>query len=101
VKRLHWTIIVLGICVVSISSLVLRVDDPLTAYDESETPVYLATSVSTPADASTHLIVERPIGIVRGHRTGWDVAAMRYATIAKNGVRPSHSALKLPCPLLC
>ena len=45
VKGLHWTIVGLGI-VLSISSIALRVDDPVTPYDESETPFNLVAPIS-------------------------------------------------------
>ena len=44
-KGLHWTIVSLGI-VLSISSIVLRVDGPVTPYDESETPFNLVAPIS-------------------------------------------------------
>ncbi|HWJ48066.1 MAG TPA: hypothetical protein VNS62_10455 [Candidatus Udaeobacter sp.] len=97
-KGLHWTTVVLGICVVSISSLVLRVDDPLTAYDESATPVYLAASVSIHFGLTPNRIASRSVTIGRGWR---DLSAMSYATSAGHRTRASHPKVKVLCPLLC
>jgi hypothetical protein len=92
----------LGICVVSISSMVLRVDDPETAYNESEAPVNFAIPFSNNTVADTHLIirVSRPITIVRGEQAG-DNAAIMYESMAKPGKSDSHSRLKFLRALLC
>jgi hypothetical protein len=60
VKGLHWTIVGLGI-VLSISSIALRVDDPVTPSDESETPFNLVV-------APSFNIVARPPRVREGCR---------------------------------
>jgi hypothetical protein len=53
VKGFHWLIVGIGI-VLSISSIRLQVDDPITAYDESETSLYLVL-------ADNSVTVARPL----------------------------------------
>jgi hypothetical protein len=53
VKGFHWLIVGIGI-VLSISSIRFQVDDPITAYDESETSLYLVL-------ADNSVTVARPL----------------------------------------
>ena len=78
-KGLHWTIVGLGI-VLSISSIALRVDDPVTPYDESETPFNLVAPIS-------FNIVARPLTVREGRR---------ITIFEREGVRRNDSATTYP-----
>lgn len=45
VRSLHAIVAIIGISVVCVCLVVIRADDPETAYDESETPVSVATPI--------------------------------------------------------
>src|SRR5215469_3507416 len=78
-KGLHWTIVGLGI-VLSISSIALRVDDPVTPYDESETPFNLVAPIS-------FNIVARPLTVCESRR---------IAISEREGVRGNDGATTYP-----
>lgn len=100
-------IVVIGIWLISFSSILPRVDDPETAYDETETPVNLTTflnlstvtSAATGANPATR--VRHPVTISRGQRACWEAGTTIYAVTAKRGARVSRSRLNLLCALLC
>ena len=78
-KGLHSTVIGLGI-VLSISSIALRVDDPATSYDESETPFNLVAPVS-------FNIVAPPARVREGRR---------ITTLGRRRVRRNDGATTYP-----
>jgi len=102
VKYLRWTIVVFGILLVSVLSAAARVDDPATAYNETDTPVDLTISVSLARIARTNVItVEHPVTIFRGQRECCDGSTTMYAITVKRALPASHSRLNLLCTLLC
>ena len=78
-QGLHWMVVGFGI-VLSISSIAFRVDDPVTPYDESETPFNLVAPIS-------FNIVARSL-TVREDR--------RITIFAREGVRRNHGATTYP-----
>jgi len=102
VKYLRGTIVVFGILLISVLSTAARVDDPETAYNETDTPVNATTSVSIARIATTNLImVERPVTIFRGQRECCDGSATMYAITVKRALPASYARLTLLCTLLC
>jgi hypothetical protein len=102
VKYLRWIIVVFGIFPISVLSIAVRVDDPETAYEETESPVNLTIPVSITRIARTILItVEHPVAISRGQRVCRDARTTVYAITAKRALPVSHSRLNLLCTLLC
>ena len=98
-KYLRGTIVVFGILLISVLSTVPRVDDPATAYNETDTPI---NSVSIARIAGTNLImVERPVTIFRGQRKCCDGSATMYAITVKRALPASYARLDLLCTLLC
>ena len=99
VKCMHRAIAVLGICLVCVSSFVLRADDPETTYDESEAPTNLAApaSVSPPTNSPLTLQATR-VG------AGFRIRPVEDKSSAMDFVAPKRahdSHLKLLCTLLC
>ena len=102
VKYLRGTIVVFGILLISVLSTGARVDDPATAYNETDTPVNFTSSVSIARIARTNLImVERPVTIFRGQREFCDGSATMYAITVKRALPASYARLTLLCTLLC
>jgi hypothetical protein len=92
--------VVFGICLVPISAIALTVDDPLTPYNESETPISLSTPVCVNTDASQVITqVGRPLTISQDLRTNRSVAAMFSSATAT--IHISHSRLDFLDALLC
>ena len=82
------------ICGSSVS--VLRVDDPETAYDESETPFNLVAPVSTNIVVRPPTVrVDRPITMFRLQRVGRNDGAMTYTTTTMLAIYPAQFRLKL------
>jgi hypothetical protein len=98
-KYLRWTVVVLGVLFVSLSSIVPRVDALETSYNETDTPV----NVSTPLAARTDLGVPAGhiVAIRREQRAWLEPDATLYGVGQKPGMRTSHSLLNLLCTLLC
>jgi len=102
VKYLRWTIVVFGIFRISVLSIAAPVDDPATAYNETDTPVNLTISVSITRIARPNLIMgEHPVTISRGQRECCDGSPTMYAITAKRALPVSYSPLNLLCTLLC
>jgi hypothetical protein len=99
VKCLYRAIAVLGICLVCVSSFVIRADDPETTYDESEAPINLAAPVSvSPATNSPRTLQATRVGAgFRIRRVEDNSSAMDFVTPK----RAPDSRLKLLCTLLC
>jgi hypothetical protein len=98
-KYLRWTIVIFGVCFVSLSSIVPRVDSPETAYNETDAPVNLTTPLVTQPNLVTPTV--HSVVIPREQRVWWEpVTAMCVVTL-KRGIRVSHSLLDLLCTLLC
>lgn len=102
VRILRWTITVLAIGFISVSSMVNWVDDPGTAYDESEIQLNLATPVSL-SDISIQLIEHdsRASSILRGYRRSWNESRTLFAFRVMHSTNASHSLRTLLCSLLC
>jgi hypothetical protein len=97
VKYLAWTIVVVGIFLICVSSVaVVRVDDPETAYDESETPFNIVASLSTNTVLRPPTVrVDRAIKMFRLQRVGLNDSAMTYATTTMLAAYPSRFRLNL------
>src|SRR5215469_6916300 len=101
VKYSWWIIVVFGITLISVSSIVLPVDDPETQYDEAETPVNFAcpVSLSTLTLISVATQVSRATSISRRQQVVGEYGPTMYAM---KWIAPiSHSRLNLLCTLLC
>jgi hypothetical protein len=98
VKYLRSMIIILGITFVSLSSMASRVDDPETAYNETDVPV----NVTTPfVVRSNPVIPNRHIVIITRQQLWCEPATAILAVTSKPDRRASHSLLNLLCKLLC
>jgi hypothetical protein len=98
-KYLRWTIVIFGVCFVSLSSIVPPVDSPETAYNETDAPANLAT----PLVARPNLVTPAAHSVVipREQQGWWEpVTAMQVVTL-RLGIRVSHSLLDLLWTLLC
>jgi hypothetical protein len=102
VRRSHWIIALFGVCVV-ISLIVLPGDDPKTPYNESDTPISLATPVRINTAPSIQLIlpVARSIMLFRDQLVCGDDGAMMHSGMAAWGMVVSHTCLNFLCVLLC
>ena len=98
-KYLRWTIIIVGVFFVSLSSIVPRVDFPETAYNEADAPVNL----TTPLVARPNLVTPTVHSVVipREQRVWWEPVAAIYVLTLERGIRVSPSLLDLLCTLLC
>ena len=102
VKWLRAMIAVLGMCTAVLSSVALPIDDPETPYNESETPVSLATPIAiNSADSIQFIEIRGTITVLRQPYIGWDDRAMKSFGTAGRGICPSNSHLKFFCTLLC
>jgi hypothetical protein len=87
---------------ISVLSTAARVDDPATAYNETDTPVNATISVSIARIARINLIlVERPVTIFPGQRECCDGSTTMLAITVKRALPASHARLNLLCTLLC
>jgi hypothetical protein len=100
VKRWLGTIAVLGICMVFLSSIAVPIDDPETPYNESETPVNLATPVVINT-ASVVPHASRLISLFRIQSVSWNDGATKCALTSRRGALLSNSRLKRLFTLLC
>jgi hypothetical protein len=97
-KYLRWTIVIVGVWFVSMSSVVPRFDAPETVYNEADTPVNLTT-----------LFVARKLIMPAGHsamipreQRAWrEPDTTTHAVSVRPARRVSHSVLDLLCTLLC
>jgi hypothetical protein len=98
-KYLRWTIVIFGVCFVSLSSVVPRVDSPETAYNETDAPANL----TTPLVALPILVAPTVHSVVtpREQRGWWEPVSAMHVVTLKLGIRVSHSLLNLLCTLLC
>jgi hypothetical protein len=103
VKRLRCMVGVLGICLISISPIELRADNPETAYNETESPVNFAPTPSITAVTITNRVahVGRRTPISRRQRVVWNNGRTMCATTAKLGTHASNPRLNLFCTLRC
>ena len=99
VKRVRWTIVILGLLCVSLGSIIPPADDPETAFNETDTPI----NVTAPVSPRTNFVVPtgHPVVTPRKQRVWWGPSTMTHAVTLKPGMRPSHSLLNLLCKLLC
>jgi hypothetical protein len=99
VKRVRWTIVILGLLCVSLGSIIPRADDPETAFNETDTPVNLTTP----------FVARTTVGVPSGHsvdmpreqQVGREPGATIYAIALKPIQRTSHSLLDLLRTLRC
>ena len=98
-RYLRWAIVIFGVCFVSLSSIIPRVDSPETAYDETDAPVNL----TTPLVARPNLVTPTVHSVVipREQRVWWEPVTAMDVARPKLGIRVSHSLLDLLCALLC
>jgi hypothetical protein len=95
VKRLHWAIVVFGMCAVSILSIAPQADAPETPYNESETPF----SFILPVRVNN---VIRPLKICVAHFVRRFPAHVDHKRSATRAMCPSESHLSfLTKTLLC
>jgi len=99
VKCLQWIIVILGIGLVSLAPILPRVDAPETVYDETDTPVNLAT----PAVVGTNLTKPRETlpAIREEQPEWWEPHIATHEVAPKLGMRDSHSLLSRLCKFLC
>jgi hypothetical protein len=95
VKYLRSMIILLGITLVSITSMASRVDAPETAYNETDVPVNVTTVRSNPVIPNRHIV------IITRQQLWCEPATAILAVTPKSDMRASHSLLNLLCKLLC
>lgn len=83
-------------------SMAFRVDDPETAYNESDTPINLAIPMATDLAANVKPLVQTSvIGIAaRGLRLDQGNGLIKSVTTVQCG-RGSKPRLKLLCTLIC
>jgi hypothetical protein len=98
-KYIRWTIVIVGVWFVSMSSIVPRFDAPETAYNETDTPVNL----TTPLVARTNLVMPAGHSVVisREQRVWREPGTTMFTVAPKPARRVSHSLLDLLCTLLC
>jgi hypothetical protein len=98
-KCLQWMVVILGISLVSLAPIIPRVDLPETVYDETDTPVNLATPVAV----GTNLTKPREkLPANREEKRGWwEPHIATHEAAPKLGMRDSHSVLSLLCKFLC
>src|SRR5271154_7176025 len=98
-KYIRWTIVIVGVWFVSMSSIVPRFDAPETAYNEADTPVNL----TTPFVARTKLVMPAGHSVMmpREQRVWREADTTTYRVSLKPARRLSHSLLDLLCTLLC
>jgi hypothetical protein len=99
VKLLRWTIAFLEISFVCFALIVPRVDDPATAFDETDSPV----NVTTPLVARTNLVLPagHSVAIPRERRVRWKPRTTIYGLTPEPGIYSSRSLLYVVCALLC
>jgi hypothetical protein len=99
VKLLRWTIAILEISFVCFALIMPRVDDPATAFDETDSPV----NVTTPLVARTNLVLPAgpSVAIPRERRVRWKPCTAIYGLTPEPGICSSHSLLYFLCKLLC
>jgi len=98
-KLLRWTIAALEISFVCFASIVPRVDDPATAFDETDSPVCVATPLATRTNLvlrGGHSVAIRIKQLVRR-----EPCTTIYQLTPEPGSCSSHSLLYLLCKLLC
>jgi hypothetical protein len=98
-KYLRWTIVIFGVCFVCLSAIVPRVDSPETAYNETDAPVNLTTSLAAQPNLVTPTV--HSVVIPREQREGWEPVTAMHVVTLERGIRVSHSLLDLLCTLLC
>jgi len=99
VKRVRWTIVILGLLCVSLGSIIPPPDDPETAFNETDIPI----NVTAPVSPRTNFVVPtgHPVVTPRKQRVWWGPGTMIHGETLKPRMRPSHSLLNLLCKLLC
>jgi len=98
-KLLRWTIAILEISFVCFALIVPRVDDPATAFDETDSPV----NVTTPLVARTNLVLPAGHSVAIPHRTAGAVETRHHDLRANAGTGNLHLAFSPEsfCKLLC
>lgn len=98
-KLLRWTIAILEISFVCFALIVPQVDDPATAFDETDSPV----NVTAPLVARTNLVLPaRHFVAIPGERlVRWKPCTSMYGLTPEPGIYSSHSLLYVLCMLLC
>jgi hypothetical protein len=97
-------LVLFGVCLISVSGIFPPIDDPSTAYNESDFPVNLAAQMRISFVTKINLVrnTARFTTICRRQPAVWDSdTTVCDAAAAKPAVRVSHSRLDLLCTLLC
>jgi hypothetical protein len=99
VKRVRWTIVILGLLCISSALFIPLADDPGTAFNETDTPVSFIASIIS----RTHFVVPpgQSVVIPTEQRVWWTTSTVRHEVTLKPEIRSSHSLLSLLCKLLC
>jgi hypothetical protein len=94
-KLLRWTMAIFGISFIFLALIVPRVDDPATAFDETDSPV----NVTTPLVARTNLVLPAgySVAIPGERRVHRKPCTTIYGLTPEPGIRASHSLLNLLC----
>ena len=98
-KLLRWAISVLEISFVCFALIVPRVDDPATAFDETDSPV----NVTAPLGARTNLVLPARhfVAIPGERRMRWKPCTSINGLTPEPGIYSSRSLLHVVCKLLC
>jgi hypothetical protein len=99
VKCLHWIIVIVGIGLISLRPIVPQIDAPETAYNESDSPVDLATPVVVGINLT--MPGEKLRLIPAEERVSCKPGITRREVSLKPGMSDSHSWLTLLCKFLC
>jgi hypothetical protein len=99
VKRVRWTIVMLGLLGVFLILIIPPADDPATAFNETDTPVNLTAPVTS--GINFVLPARHSVAVLRDQYVWWKPSTMMDGVTPKPGIRASHSVLNLLCELLC
>ena len=102
-KRLHYTLAALEVCMVLVLSMARPIDDPETAYDESETPINFATPLAIDPSADANPLVDAVglVTVIRRQELSRANNSVEFATMLRDTTSVSDSRLKLLCMLIC
>jgi hypothetical protein len=99
---LRWIIVVCGIFLICTTSIAVRVDNPETAYNETEAPISLTVPVSViRVDKTSLTVIEHLVTGFGRQRAYKDVGASIYPITAKRVLPGSRSPLNFLSTLIC
>ena len=101
-KRLAGTVAQLGMLLVFLSSMALPIDDPETAYNESDAPMTFASPAALNTVGANQLLeVSNSSTVFREQRVGRDNDATTHAMNSEHGIRRSNPQITLLSTLRC